>query len=124
MWPERQDERSKPVQGTPPHEEDGKEKQGGDGDQAHDVSPLLSGMRKFIGLGVASAVILLELIANTTPGLAKPEYTRRTRKDCPYCHVPPGYSLNDAGRYYRDHKHSLDGFAPVKPKAAHSLQTR
>jgi hypothetical protein len=50
--------------------------------------------------------------------IAKPEYTRRTSKDCGYCHQPPGYNLNDAGKYYADHNHSLKGYAP-KPKPSH-----
>lgn len=50
--------------------------------------------------------------------IAKPEYTRRTSKDCGYCHQPPGYNLNDAGKYYADHNHSLKGYAP-KPKSSH-----
>ena len=50
--------------------------------------------------------------------IAKPEYTRRTSKDCGYCHQPPGYNLTDAGKYYADHNHSLKGYAP-KPKPSH-----
>lgn len=61
----------------------------------------------------AAAVLLsLGLLLEAQPGVAKPDYTRRTGKDCGYCHVPPGYNLNDAGRYYRDHNHSLKGFIP------------
>ena len=50
---------------------------------------------------------------------AKPEYTRRTSKDCAFCHQPPGYNLNDAGKYYADHNHSLKGYEPPKPKPSH-----
>ena len=54
------------------------------------------------------------------PATAKPEYTRRTSKDCSFCHMPPGYNLNDAGKYYAEHQHSLKGYAPpVKPKPSH-----
>ena len=60
----------------------------------------------------------LALVASTVD--AKPEYTRKTTKGCPYCHQPPGYNLNDAGKYYADHGYSLKGYvAPVKPKGAH-----
>jgi hypothetical protein len=61
----------------------------------------------------AGAVLMFDALAS-----AKPEYTRRTSKDCGYCHQPPGYNLNDAGKYYADHNHSLKGYAP-KPKPAH-----
>ena len=49
---------------------------------------------------------------------AKPEYTRKTTKACAFCHQPPGYNLNDAGKYYADHGYSLKGYKP-KPKASH-----
>lgn len=50
---------------------------------------------------------------------AKPEYTRKTTKACPFCHQPPGYNLNDAGKYYADHNHSLKGYTPPKPQPSH-----
>jgi hypothetical protein len=50
------------------------------------------------------------------PSGAKPEYTRRTSKDCAYCHQPPGYNLNEAGKYYVDHNHSLKGYKPPSKK--------
>ena len=61
----------------------------------------------------AAALLMVNALA-----IAKPEYTRRTSKDCGYCHQPPGYNLNAAGKYYADHNHSLKGYAP-KPKPSH-----
>jgi hypothetical protein len=61
----------------------------------------------------AAALLMVNALA-----IAKPEYTRRTSKDCGYCHQPPGYNLSDAGKYYADHNHSLKGYAP-KPKPSH-----
>jgi hypothetical protein len=61
----------------------------------------------------AAALLMVDALA-----VAKPEYTRRTSKDCGYCHQPPGYNLNDAGKYYAYHNHSLKGYAP-KPKPSH-----
>ncbi len=62
----------------------------------------------------------MTLAVSVRDAAAKPEYTRKTSKGCPYCHQPPGYNLNDAGRYYGDHNHSLKGYTPPpKPKAAH-----
>ena len=71
-------------------------------------------MKLIAALTIASA----SLVVVARPSAAKPEYTRRTSKDCGYCHQPPGYNLNDAGRYYADHNHSLKGYAP-KPKPSH-----
>ncbi|MEQ1945550.1 MAG: hypothetical protein ABL995_00070 [Bryobacteraceae bacterium] len=43
------------------------------------------------------------------PGFARPDYTRRTKQECAYCHPPGGWYLNDAGKYFRDHR-NLNGF--------------
>jgi hypothetical protein len=71
-------------------------------------------MRGWIRSGCISAVALL----TAAPAMAKPEYTRKTTKACAFCHQPPGYNLNDAGKYYADHGYSLRGYKP-KPKASH-----
>jgi hypothetical protein len=55
------------------------------------------------------------VVAGRSPAIAKPEYTRRTSKPCAFCHPGPGWTLNDAGKYYRDHNHSLKGYEPPKP---------
>jgi len=75
-------------------------------------------MRQVVGVLLGAAAIALVVLAQ--PASAKPEYTRKTSKDCSFCHQPPGYNLNDAGKYYADHNHSLKGFTPPpKPKASH-----
>jgi hypothetical protein len=43
---------------------------------------------------------------------AKPDYTRRTSKDCEFCHPPNSRDLNEAGRYFQEHKNSLTGYQP------------
>jgi cytochrome c553 len=58
--------------------------------------------------------VVLALAASAS---AKPDYTRKTTKACAFCHQPPGYNLNDAGKYYADHG-SLKGYRP-KAKASH-----
>jgi hypothetical protein len=70
-------------------------------------------MRIFASLaGVMAGFILL---TDARVSLAKPEYTRRTKKDCQYCHPPNSFQLNDAGKYYREHR-TLEGYDPNKPK--------
>ena len=60
----------------------------------------------------------LMLLLDARVSTAKPEYTRRTKKDCQYCHPPNSFQLNDAGKYYQEHR-TLDGYGPhTKPKAA------
>jgi len=52
-------------------------------------------------------------LACLAPGLAmaNPEYSRRSGKECNYCHPANTFRMNEAGRYYKEHK-SLKGFVP------------
>jgi hypothetical protein len=55
------------------------------------------------------------LWAGLTPSYAKPEYAKTEGKACTFCHVTTGKpELNDAGRYYGSHDHSLKGYVPAK----------
>ena len=48
---------------------------------------------------------------------AKPEYGKKEKKGCTFCH-PAGKmkELTDAGKYYKEHNHSLEGYtAPAAP---------
>jgi spore maturation protein CgeB len=51
-----------------------------------------------------------------TLATAKPEYAKKEGKPCTFCHVKLGSKeLNDAGKYYKAHDHSLEGYkAPEK----------
>jgi hypothetical protein len=62
-------------------------------------------------LGLIGIVTILAFNC-VQPAAAKPEYTRRTSKPCTFCHPGPGWVLNDAGKYYRDHNYSLKGYKP------------
>jgi len=47
---------------------------------------------------------------------AKPEYTKKEGKACTFCHVKAGSKeLNDAGKYYQEHNHSLEGYKAPAP---------
>ena len=76
-------------------------------------------MWNLLGRALPAFILALTLLVDARPVAAKPDYTRRAQRDCSFCHVPPGYGLNEAGKYYRDHKHSLKGFEPPKPKSSH-----
>ncbi len=67
-------------------------------------------MRRLSLILVPAAIVVAALV-NPRTSTARPEYTRRTKKECGFCHPPGGYTLNDAGKYYRDHR-TLDGFKP------------
>jgi hypothetical protein len=51
-----------------------------------------------------------------TLATAKQEYAKKEHKPCTFCHVKMGSKeLNDTGKYYKDHDHSLGGYkAPEK----------
>lgn len=62
---------------------------------------------------LAPAVILAAgLLLSVRISPAKPEYTRRTKKDCEFCHPPDSRKLTPAGEYYREHGNSLEGYRP------------
>lgn len=66
-------------------------------------------LRRLIG---PLAILTAGCFLFTTDSPAKPDYTRRTNKDCTFCHPPDSRQLNEAGRYYQEHKNSLAGYAP------------
>jgi hypothetical protein len=61
-----------------------------------------------------ATILLLGAIVSTTASYAKPEYARKEGKSCTFCHVRMGSKdLNNAGKYYKDHNHSLEGYKPA-----------
>ena len=43
---------------------------------------------------------------------AKPEFSKKEKKSCTFCHVAAGKKeLNPAGDYYKE-KHTLEGYTP------------
>jgi hypothetical protein len=71
-------------------------------------------MRRLLEILAAAAIIVAAFSLSALPGLARPEYGRRTQKECNFCHPKDSWNLNDAGKYYRDHKYSLQGYVPPK----------
>ncbi len=68
-------------------------------------------MKKVLGILVIAAfcAVIVPL------GHAKPEYAKKEGKACTYCHTKAGSKeLNDAGKYYKDHNHSLEGYKEAK----------
>jgi hypothetical protein len=52
-----------------------------------------------------------------TLATAKPEYAKKEGKPCTFCHVKMGSKeLNDAGKYYKAHNHSLEGYKAPEEK--------
>jgi len=59
-----------------------------------------------------AGILAAGLLCDSATSWAKPEYSRRTKKDCAFCHPPNSWNLNDAGKYFRDHHYSLNGYKP------------
>jgi len=61
-------------------------------------------------------LMTLALFIAASLGLSKAEYAKKESKACTFCH-PSGKikELTDAGKYYKEHNHSLEGYkAPAK----------
>ena len=77
-------------------------------------------------LVLPAAVLTAGFLICTTASYGTPDYAKKEKKACTFCHakMEPGTkdgkneamvkNLNDAGKYYKDHNHSLDGYAPKK----------
>ena len=78
-------------------------------------------MRAF-KLMIPTALLAAGFLVCTTASYGTPEYSKKEKKTCTFCHsqVKPAdkdlmkKSLTDAGKYYGEHNHSLDGYAPKK----------
>ena len=73
-----------------------------------------------------ATVLMAGFLVCTTASYGTPDYSKKEKKSCTVCHakIEPGTvngkneamvkNLNDAGKYYKEHNHSMDGFAPKK----------
>ncbi len=64
-----------------------------------------------------AAILMTGFLVCTTASYGTPEYAKKEKKACTYCHtkmVPDKTEMaknqTDAGKYYKDHDHSLDGY--------------
>jgi len=77
-------------------------------------------------LVLPAAVLAVGFLICTTASYGTPDYSKKEKKGCTFCHakMEPGTkdgkneamvkNLNDAGKYYKDHSHSMDGYTPKK----------
>ena len=62
-----------------------------------------------LGLAAAAAILAMTALLQGTP-----EYAKTEAKACEFCHTAVGKAdLNDAGKYYKDHR-TLQGYSPKK----------
>lgn len=72
--------------------------------------------RRIFKFAMPLAVLLAGLMLSSPFGSAKPDYMKREKKSCTYCHNAPNKKdLNDTGKCYAEHGHSLDKCDPKRP---------
>ena len=50
-------------------------------------------------------------------GMGKAEYAKKEGKACTFCHPSGKFKeLTDAGKYYKEHDHSLEGYKAEEKK--------
>jgi hypothetical protein len=69
-------------------------------------------MGRYFALIVPAGLVLAAILLAPAVTVAKPEYSRRTKKECGFCHPKDSWDINEAGKYFRDHQHSLEGYKP------------
>jgi hypothetical protein len=66
---------------------------------------------KMLKFFVPALVLTLGMIVSTTNSFGTMAYSKKEKKGCTFCHVKAGSKdLNDAGKYYKEHNHSLEGY--------------
>ena len=63
-------------------------------------------------------LLALAAIIAVSMAMSKAEYAKKEGKQCTFCHPPGKFKeLTDAGKYYKEHDHSLEGYkAPEEKK--------
>jgi hypothetical protein len=73
---------------------------------------------KTIKIAFPAAILMAGFLVCTTASYGKPEYSKKTGKNCVYCHVKAGSkALNPTGECYKKASHSLENCpAPTSEK--------
>ncbi len=70
-------------------------------------------LKSFLKFTIPSALLIAGLGLSSLSTYAKPDYAKKEKKGCTYCHVKAGQKdLNDVGKCYKEHDHSLDACSP------------
>ena len=72
---------------------------------------------RVLKLAVPSAILLAGFLLCTTASYGTMEYAKKEKKSCTFCHskvssdkAEMAKNQTDAGKYYKEHNHSLDGY--------------
>jgi len=67
-------------------------------------------LKRLLYLFVPTTLVAGLLMITAGMSMAKQEYTKKEKKACTYCHTAAGKKdLNDVGKCYAEHNHSLEG---------------
>jgi len=62
-----------------------------------------------------AAILIGSLLVSSPFSFAKPDYMKKEKKACTYCHIAPSKrDLNDVGKCYAQHGHSLENCDPKR----------
>jgi len=63
------------------------------------------------------ALLTLAGLVAVSIGMGKAEYAKKEGKACTFCHPSGKFKeLTDAGKYYKEHDHSLEGYKAEEKK--------
>jgi len=63
------------------------------------------------------ALVMLSGFVVVSIGMGKAEYSKKEGKPCTFCHPSGKFKeLTDAGKYYKEHNHSLEGYKAEEKK--------
>ncbi len=64
-----------------------------------------------------SLLTVLALLIGISAGVTKQEFTKKEGKPCTFCHPAGKFKeLTDAGKYYKEHNYSLEGYKAGEAK--------
>lgn len=71
--------------------------------------------RLILKIAMPVAVLMAGLMLSSPSSLGKPDYMKKEKKVCTYCHIAPDKrDLNEIGKCYAEHGHSLEQCNPKK----------
>ena len=73
----------------------------------------IGGTMSHLKVTLPTVILLGGFLVCSTASYGKPEYTKSTKKACTTCHVDSKAKpkeLTEAGKFYKEHNNSLDGF--------------
>jgi hypothetical protein len=72
-------------------------------------------MSRLVKVAMPSVILAGGFFVSSPFSFAKPDYMKREQKACTYCHnFPSKKDLNEVGKCYAEHGHSLESCKPKK----------